>query len=72
MHYSESKIVKAVGMLALALGCAMPAMSIYILYVVQETTVRIGIILGLSVLFALCLASMTLATPQEIFSSTAT
>jgi hypothetical protein len=71
MKYSESKIVKAVGMLALAIGCAMPAMSIS-LYIVQETTVRIGIILGLSVLFALYLASMTLAKPQEIFSATAT
>ncbi|GAB1318165.1 hypothetical protein MFIFM68171_08375 [Madurella fahalii] len=53
VHYSENKIVKAVGILALAVGCAMPAVSIYILYIVQGMTDRIGIIAVLPVFFAL-------------------
>ncbi|KAK3339762.1 hypothetical protein B0T25DRAFT_560558 [Lasiosphaeria hispida] len=72
VSYPIEKVSSASRFIAAGIACALPTASIFGLHFIASTTVRLGVVLAMSVLFAICMAWMTSAKTQEIFSSTAT
>ncbi|KAK0704434.1 hypothetical protein B0H67DRAFT_521535 [Lasiosphaeris hirsuta] len=72
ISYPVEKVGTASRFIAATIACALPTASIFGLHFVSSTTVRLGIVFATSVVFALCMACMTSAKTQEIFSATAT
>ena len=72
ISFDDSKLTRAVTIVATVLSSTFPVLSILVLYLVKNTYGRIGIAAGFTAFFALFLASFTSARRVEIFAATAT
>jgi Zn-dependent protease len=69
--YSDRTITKLSSLVATVLSSVLPIGGVIVLYFVENTLARIGIIAGMTGLFSLCLALLTSARKSEIFAATA-
>ena len=69
--YSDRTITKLSSLVATVLSSVLPIVGVIVLYFVENTLARIGIIAGMTALFSVCLALLTSATKSEIFAATA-
>jgi hypothetical protein len=70
-NYSDRTITKLSSLVATVLSSVLPIVGVIVLYFVENTLARIGIIAGMTALFSLCLALLTAASKSEIFAATA-
>ncbi|KAI0116268.1 hypothetical protein GGR51DRAFT_500833 [Nemania sp. FL0031] len=70
--YSDTKISKIGSIFAATLSSALPVLSIFVLDRLHSTTIRIGVTLVFTTVFALVLAAFSSAKRVEIFAATAT
>jgi hypothetical protein len=70
-EHAESKLENIVRLVTLVIAAALPALSIFALYFVKRTTIRLGIIMAFSMLFSACLVVFTNARKVEIFTAVA-
>jgi len=70
-NYSDGAIAKISALVATVLSSVLPIAGVIVLYFVENTLARIGIIAGMTALFSLCLAVLTSAKKSEIFAATA-
>lgn len=70
-NYSDGAIAKISALVATVLSSVLPIAGVIVLYFVENTLARIGIIAGMTALFSLCLALLTSAKKSEIFAATA-
>lgn len=59
-------------LVTVTLACGLPVASIFVLHFIVNQTVRLAIVLAMSVVFALSMALMTTAKTHEIFGATST
>ncbi|MCJ1246402.1 hypothetical protein MMC30_003609 [Trapelia coarctata] len=69
-QYSEKKLFKLLDMLITVVASLLPISSIVILYLVSSMVARLGIVVGFTAVFSLCLTLVTQARRVEIFAAT--
>jgi len=69
--FSMKKINRAVATLSMIIAAVLLIVSIVTLYVVTNNNVRLGLICGFTILFALSIHLLTNARRAELFASTA-
>ncbi|KAK5167867.1 hypothetical protein LTR04_007120 [Oleoguttula sp. CCFEE 6159] len=70
-HYKDTHLNAVSHFVGTLLASLLPAISIFVLYFVQNMLARLGAIMAFSALFAFTLAVFTKATRIEIFAATA-
>jgi len=70
--YQDKRIDQFMRLVTVTLACGLPVASIFVLHFIVNQTVRLAIVLAMSVAFALCMALMTTAKTHEIFGATST
>jgi hypothetical protein len=70
-NYPDRTITKLSSLVATVVSSVLPIAGVIVLYFVENTLARIGIIAGMTALFSLCLALLTAARKSEIFAATA-
>ncbi|KAI1813470.1 hypothetical protein GGS20DRAFT_586496 [Poronia punctata] len=68
---SDTKISRVSSMFAAALSSALPVLAIFVLNSLQSTTLRLGVTVVFTSIFAIVLASISSARKVEIFTATA-
>jgi hypothetical protein len=69
--FSMKKVNRAVAILSMVIAAVLLIVSIVTLYVVTNNNVRLGLICGFTILFALSIHLLTNARRAELFASTA-
>jgi len=69
-EYRDSKINDAAHTISIILSSLLPPASIFALYYVHRTPIRLGLIMIFSAIFTACLAISTSAKRVEIFAAT--
>ena len=69
-EYQDTKFTAATSTISIVLSSLLPPASIFALYYVHRTPVRLGLIMVFSALLAGCLAIFTSAKRVEIFATT--
>jgi len=69
-EYRDSKINDAAHTISIILSSLLPPASIFALYYVHRTPIRLGLIMIFSAIFTACLAIFTSAKRVEIFAAT--
>lgn len=70
-NYSDRTITKLSSLVATVVSSVLPIAGVIVVYFVENTLARIGIIAGMTALFSLCLALLTAARKSEIFAAAA-
>ena len=70
-YYSDEHINGAINIIGTVASSLTPMISIIVLYVIQSTRIRLGLVCGFTLLFSLVLALATKARRIEIFAATA-
>ncbi|RBR14436.1 uncharacterized protein FIESC28_07672 [Fusarium coffeatum] len=70
--YSDSKLIKASNLIAVMVSSALPVLTIFVLNTLTSTTLRLGLTVLFTVVFAVVLEIFTSAKRIEIFAATAT
>ena len=70
--YEDSKFNSAANLISIILSSLFPPASIFVLYYVKSTVIRLVLILVFSAVFTACLSIFTSAKRVEIFAATAT
>ncbi|KAK5651990.1 hypothetical protein OQA88_10893 [Cercophora sp. LCS_1] len=70
--YQAETIAQIARLISVAVACALPTGSIFILHWIMDPAIRLGIIFAMSVIFAVCMALMTPAKTHEIFGASST
>ncbi|RFN44795.1 hypothetical protein FIE12Z_10989 [Fusarium flagelliforme] len=70
--YSDSKLIKASNLVAVMVSSALPVLTIFVLNTLPSTTLRLGLTVLFTVVFAVVLELFTSAKRIEIFAATAT
>ncbi|PMD33863.1 hypothetical protein L207DRAFT_498390 [Hyaloscypha variabilis F] len=69
-NYKESILLKILDVLRTVLACLLPVSCIVVLYFVTSMRARLGILIGFTAIFSLCLSLVTGATRIEVFAAT--
>ncbi|KAJ8132367.1 hypothetical protein O1611_g1255 [Lasiodiplodia mahajangana] len=69
--YTHKSIARFTQAFTVLIACTLPVAAIVILYIVENTATRLGIIALLTGLFSISMSLLTMATLQEIFAATA-
>ncbi|TGJ86842.1 hypothetical protein E0Z10_g1880 [Xylaria hypoxylon] len=69
--YTHRSIARFTQAFTVLIACTLPVAAIVILYIVENTATRLGIIAILTGLFSTSMSLLTMASLQEIFSATA-
>ncbi|KAI1070475.1 hypothetical protein LB507_006734 [Fusarium sp. FIESC RH6] len=70
--YSDSNLIKASNLIAVMVSSALPVLTIFVLNTLPSTTLRLGLTVLFTVVFAVVLEIFTSAKRIEIFAATAT
>jgi hypothetical protein len=71
VEYNSRKIIRAVSVMATGLAAILIIAPVVVLYEISNTRARLGTMVGFTVVFSLCMTSLTNAKGSDIFAATA-